>query len=233
LLIVWRLSDVIRRRFPPHDQPATGTPPADAASVGSVRSWTVDAYLDHLGARHPTPASAAVAALSLAQAAALLAMVARFRNAPGVPERVEELRAAALRLAEADAGLVDEVVAAFALPRSTDAERTRRAAAIADALLLAAGPPADLIPIGAELVGLCERMAEVASGALLGDVAAAADATAAALSISRTNVEADIAPRRDHPDVDRLVAVLDPVDDLLQRAAQIRDTIRRRLTRAS
>ena len=108
--------------------------------------------------------------------------------------RAEDVREAALRLAEADAAAVDEVAAAYALPRSTEAERGRRAAAIADALLAAARPPAELITVGAELVGLCERMAEVGSGALLADVAAAADAAAAGLSISRTNVEADIGP---------------------------------------
>src|SRR4051794_9463922 len=156
-------------------------------------------------------------------------MVARFRGAHDVPDRAAELRDTALRLAEADAGLVGEVATAFALPRSTEAERTRRAAAIADALLVAAGPPAELIAVGAELVGLCERMAEVASGALLGDVAAAADATSTGLSISRTNVEADIAPRRGSAEAGQLVGALEPVDDLLRRAGQVREEIRSRL----
>ena len=171
-----------------------------------MRDWTIDTYLGRLAARHPTPAGAAVAALSLAQAAALLAMVARFRAdspAHGVLERAEELRETALGLAEADAGLVEAAAAAYTLPRSTEAERGRRAAAIADALLAAARPPAQLIPVGAELVGLCERMAEVATGALLADVAAAAEAAAAGIGISRTNVEADIAPRRGSAEAER------------------------------
>ena len=175
-----------------------------------MRSWRIDTYLDRLGARHPTPAGAAVAALNLAQGAALLEMVARFRleadRAAGDIARAKDVREAALRLADADAGLVDVVAAAYALPRSSDAERGQRAAAIADALLAAAGPPAELITVGAELVGLCERMAEVGSGALLADVAAAADAAAAGLSISRTNVEADIAPRRGTAEAERLAA---------------------------
>jgi formiminotetrahydrofolate cyclodeaminase len=203
-----------------------------------VRSWSIDTYLGRLAARHPTPAGAAVAALNLAQAAALLAMVARFRADVDHPARdvaqsalgrAEELREAALRVAEADASAVEEVAAAYALPRSTEAERGRRAAAIADALLAAAGPPAELVTVGAELVGLCERMAEVGSGALLGDVAAAADATVAALSISRTNVEADIGPRRGSAEAERLAAELRSVDDLLGRAARVRDEIRGRL----
>jgi formiminotetrahydrofolate cyclodeaminase len=203
-----------------------------------VESWSIDTYLTRLAARHPTPAGAAVAALNLAQAAALLAMVARFRLGPehaasdvaqDVLARAEDVREAALRLAEADAGAVAEVAEAYALPRSSEAERGQRAAAIADALLAAAGPPAELVAVGAELVELCERTAAVASGALLGDVAAAADATAAALSISRTNVEADIGPRRGTVEAERLTAALGSVDDLLRRAAQVRDEIRGRL----
>jgi len=203
-----------------------------------VRDWTIDTYLGRLAARHPTPAGAAVAALNLAQAAALLAMVARFRAespagdvARSVLERAEELRETAMGLAEADAGLVEAAAAAYALPRSTEAERGRRASAIADALLAAARPPAQLIPVGAELVGQCERMAEVATGALLADVAAAAEATAAGIGISRTNVEADIAPRRGSAEAERLAAGLDGVDDLLLRAARVRDVIRRALAR--
>jgi formiminotetrahydrofolate cyclodeaminase len=153
-------------------------------------------------------------------------MVARIRAADGVPERAEELRETALRLVEADGDLVDQVAAAYALPRSTDDERARRAAAIADGLLAAARPPAELIAVGAQLVELCERMAGVASGAIVADVAAAADAAAAGIAISRTNVEADIAPRRGTPEAERLAAAVGSVDDLLRRAAQVRDGIR-------
>jgi methenyltetrahydrofolate cyclohydrolase len=201
-----------------------------------VRSWSIDTYLDRLAARHPTPAGGAVAALNLAQGAALLEMVARFRLEPdqsasdiaqSVLARAEDVREAALRLAEADTEIVGEVAAAYALPRSTEAERAQRAAAIADTLLAAARPPAELMTVGAELVGLCERMAQVGSGALLADVAAAADAAAAGLSISRTNVEADIGPRRGSPEAERLAAGLGPVEDLLRRAAEVRDGIRR------
>jgi formiminotetrahydrofolate cyclodeaminase len=191
-----------------------------------VQDWTVGTYLDRLAARHPTPAGAAVAALNLAQAAALLAMVARFRDVPDALERTDELRACALGLAEADARAVEEVAAAYRLPRSTDAERERRAATIADTLLAAAEPPARAVPLGAELLGLCERLAGVATGALGGDVAAAADAVAAALSISRTNVEADVAGHRGTPEAERLAAAVAPVAELLDRATLLRERIR-------
>ncbi len=198
-----------------------------------MRNWSIDTYLERLAAAHPTPAGSAVAALSLAQAAALLALVARVRPDAAqhdVLGRAEELREAALRLAEADTRAVEAVAAAYALPRSTDGERERRRAAIADALLAAARPPAEAVAIGAELVGMCQVLAGVARGAVLADVAAAADAVAAALGISRTNVEADVGPRRDTAEAQRLAVAIDPVDDLLRRATGLRDEIRARLS---
>ena len=198
-----------------------------------MRSWSIDAYLDRLAARHPTPAGAAVAALNLAQGAALLEMVARFRLEP---DRAANMSRARRTCARRRSGWPTPTPVSSTWsppptrsPRSSDAERGRRAAAIADALLAAAGPPAELVTVGAELVGLCERMAEVGSGALLADVAAAADAAAAGLSISRTNVEADIGPRRGTAEAERLVAAVGSVDGLLLRAAQVRDGIRRTL----
>jgi formiminotetrahydrofolate cyclodeaminase len=198
----------------------------------AVWSWSIDTYLDRLRARHPTPASAAVAALNLAQSARCWRWwpgSASSRIARRVSSRAGGRARGGCALAGADAEAVDEVAAAYSLPRSTEAERGRRAAAIADALLAAAGPPAELVAVGAEPVGLCERMAEVGSGALLADVAAAADTAAAALSISRTNVEADIAPRRGTAEAERLATALESVDDLLCRAAKVRDEIRGRL----
>ncbi len=197
-----------------------------------MQSWTISDYLDRLAAPHPTPAGSAVAALSLAQAAALLAMVAELRlgHDTDTVRRAGELRAQALALAEADGHAVEEVAAAYALPRSTDGERERRRAAIADALLAAARPPAEAVAIGAELVGMCQGLAGVARGAVLADVAAAADAVAAALGISRTNVEADVGPRRDTAEAQRLAVAIDPVDELLRRAAGLRDEIRARLS---
>ena len=77
-----------------------------------MQSWSIDEYLDRLAAHHPTPASSHVAALNLAQGAALLTMVARVRSSRGADDvlaRAGHVREAALRLAEADAAVVDEV----------------------------------------------------------------------------------------------------------------------------
>ena len=60
-------------------------------------------------------------------------------------------------------------------------------------------------------------------------MAAAADVAVAGLSISRTNVEADIGPRRGTAEAERLAAAVGSVDDLLRRAGQLREKSRGRL----
>src|SRR6266700_108224 len=76
-----------------------------------MRDDTIAAFLDQPAARVPAPGGGATAALHAAQAAALLAMVARYSDGPrydaGLMNRIvaeaDELREDALALAEADA----------------------------------------------------------------------------------------------------------------------------------
>src|SRR6266581_4744973 len=111
-----------------------------------MRDDTIADFLDQLAARVPAPGGGATAALHAAQAAALLAMVARYSDGAkydaGLMGRVvaeaDALRAEALALAEADAEAFGGVAAAYRLPRESEG----RAAAIAAALAGAARPPA-------------------------------------------------------------------------------------------
>src|ERR1700759_5379247 len=102
-----------------------------------MRDDTIAAFLDQLAARVPAPGGGATAALHAAQAAALLAMVARYSQGPEM-ERIaaeaDELRGAALALAEADAEAFGAVAAAYGLPRGSDADKQARSAAIAAGL---------------------------------------------------------------------------------------------------
>src|SRR6266536_4692152 len=97
-----------------------------------MRDDTIASFLDQLAARVPAPGGGATAALHAAQAAALLAMVARYsdggRYDAGLMRRIvteaDALREDALALAEADAAAFRAVAEAYRLPRDTEAERT-------------------------------------------------------------------------------------------------------------
>src|ERR671916_2089166 len=125
-----------------------------------MRTDSVETFLDRLAARVPAPGGGATAALHAAQAAALVAMVARYSDAAKFADHAEEistitaiadrLRENALGLAEDDAAAFTAVTEAYALPKGTPDEAAARSEAIAAALLGAAHVPAIVVAVARE-----------------------------------------------------------------------------------
>ena len=165
-----------------------------------MRDDTIAAFLDQLAARVPAPGGGATAALHAAQAAALLAMVARYSDGPrydaGLMNRVvteaDALREDALALAEADAKAFGAVAAAYRLPRATEQETSARSAAISSALAGAARPPADVVRTAFLLVRLAEDLLPAGNRNVITDVAAAAEAARAAAVTARLIIEINL-----------------------------------------
>jgi len=165
-----------------------------------MRDDTIAAFLDQLAARVPAPGGGATAALHAAQAAALLAMVARYSNGPkydaGLMNRVvteaDALREDALALAEADANAFAAVAGAYLLPRATEQETSARSAAISSALAGAARPPADVVRTALLLVSLAEDLLPAGNRNVITDVAAAAEAARAAAVTARLIIEINL-----------------------------------------
>src|SRR5215472_12483435 len=124
--------------------------PADRCNVTGMRDQTIDAFLGDLAARIPAPGGGATAALDAAQAAALVAMVARYSDGPRydaelmrrIVTEADVLRDEALALAEADADSFAKVAPAYRLPREPEQERSARSVSISSALVFAETPPA-------------------------------------------------------------------------------------------
>jgi methenyltetrahydrofolate cyclohydrolase len=165
-----------------------------------MRDDTIAAFLDQLAARVPAPGGGATAALHAAQAAALLAMVARYSDGPrynaGLMNRVvteaDALREDALALAEADAKAFGAVAGAYRLPRATEQETSARSAAISSALAGAARPPADVVRTALELVSLAEDLLPAGNRNVITDVATAAEAARAAAVTARLIIEVNL-----------------------------------------
>lgn len=164
-----------------------------------MSSETIEAFLDRLSERSATPAGGAVAALQAAQAAGLVAMVARFSStAPddevgGIIKRAEVSRRRGLSLAAEDERAFGAVATALTLPRVSSAERAARRQALDAALVSAAEPPAAVVELAWELVGLAESLVPVASPSTLADLAAAVEASRAAAGTSARNVAVNVA----------------------------------------
>ena len=117
-----------------------------------MRDETLSAFLGQLAARAPAPGGGATAALHAAQSAALVAMVARYSNGARydaelmarILTETDMLRDKAVTLAEEDAAAFGAVSAAYRLPKETTEQQEARSAAIAEALIGAARPPAGL-----------------------------------------------------------------------------------------
>ncbi|OLL76119.1 Formiminotetrahydrofolate cyclodeaminase [Pseudonocardia sp. Ae168_Ps1] len=206
-----------------------------------MRSDTLDRFLWDLAARVPAPGGGATAGLHLAQAAALLGMVARYSDGDryardadtilSVRNRADELRVVGIGLAEDDARAFAAVTAAYALPRGTEEEKAARSSAIGWALVEAGRVPARVVREAGQVIDLAERLRPIGNPNVITDVGAAADAARAAASTARLNVEINLAGITDPLARMELAEALDGVDDVLRRAdkvtADVREQIRR------
>ncbi|MEQ3553023.1 cyclodeaminase/cyclohydrolase family protein [Pseudonocardia nematodicida] len=206
-----------------------------------MRSESIDNFLWNLAARVPAPGGGATAALHLAQAAALLGMVARYSDSDryaehaetviAVRNRADELRVVGLGLAELDGCVFGAVAEAYRLPRATAKEAETRSRAIGDALVEAARVPARVIRSAEQVIELAERLCPVGNPNVITDVAAATEAARAAAGTARLNVEINLAGITDPLARIELGETLMGVDDLLVRADKVTATVRERISR--
>ena len=124
---------------------------------------TVTDLIDAFAAPTPTPGGGSAAALTGAVAAALLEMVASMpKTRTGTPEEraaldavlpnLRALRASLTALVDRDSASYDAVVAAYKLPKATDAEKAARKTAVRDAMRGATDVPLETARSAAHLV---------------------------------------------------------------------------------
>lgn len=199
-----------------------------------MRAETIADFLDQLAARLPTPGGGATAALDAAQAAALVAMVARYSQGPDLERIVaqaDELRRDALALADADAEAFGAVATAYALPRGSQEEKQARSAAIAVGLAGAARPPADVIRTALLVTELAEDLLPAANRNVITDVGAAAAAARAAVVTSQLNIEVNLRGIADAEVRAELTATAAMATQIAERADQIVTAVRQELSR--
>ncbi len=206
-----------------------------------MRDDPVETFLEQLAGRVPTPGGGATAALHAAQAAALVAMVGRYSNTPKYAEHADRitdivrtadrLRSDALRLAEADVDAFGAVSGAFKLPKDTSDQAVARTEAIAAALVEAGRVPANVVRVADEILSLAEELEPIGNPNVISDVAAAADATRAAATTARVNVEINLSGITDQDIVAELVTAVTDVDDLALRADKVTAAVRDRIGR--
>jgi len=204
-----------------------------------MRDQTIEAFLGQLAARVPAPGGGATAALHAAQAAALLAMVARYSDGARydaelmgrVVIEADKLREEALMLAEADAAAFGAVADAYRLPKDTGEQQAARSAAIAGAVAGAARPPADVVRVARVLAGLAEELLPAGNRNVITDVAAAAEAARAAAVTARVNIEVNLRGVKDPAVAAELSATAAVTDEITERADRVVAAVREEISR--
>jgi len=155
----------------------------------------MNAFLDALAARTPTPGGGAAAGAAGAVAAAQAEMVVAFsigkkalaQHEPALREahgRLRRARALLLQLAEEDAHAFDAVGDLMKLPEDDARRRRDMPAAAAAAVRI----PQTTIAACVDLLRLLEELAPICNPRLLSDLAVAATLAAAGARASRWNV---------------------------------------------
>jgi methenyltetrahydrofolate cyclohydrolase len=156
----------------------------------------------------PTPGGGSASALASAVGASLLLMVAALpKTRSGAAEERVALDAAAGALSDlqrqladavdADAAAYDRVVAAFKLPKATEAEQAARRSAIQDATAGATQIPLSVMRLSVSALDQAAAVARHGNRSAASDVGVAIALLAAGLRGARLNVEVNLAGLKD------------------------------------
>jgi glutamate formiminotransferase/formiminotetrahydrofolate cyclodeaminase len=171
----------------------------------------------------PTPGGGSAAAIAGALGASLLVMVASMTKHRAVSEEdVERLQGAASRCAELGRrleSLVDEdsaayggVMAAYRLPRGSDAEKAERRGRIQAALVAAIETPLEVMRQSNGAIEAAATVARFGNPSAASDVGVALELLAAAGRGARLNVEINLASLDDQSYVSRVRETISALD---------------------
>jgi formiminotetrahydrofolate cyclodeaminase len=132
---------------------------------------SVEKFLDELASGKPTPGGGSAAAISGAMGAALVSMVCNVTIGKKGYDGVEAEMRAVLAASESvrrrltamvadDIAAFDSIMAAYKLPKASDAEKAQRAAAIQTGLRRATETPLECARACAEVIALARRASE-------------------------------------------------------------------------
>ena len=179
----------------------------------------------------PTPGGGSASALAGAVGASLAAMVAALpKSRTETDEDQRRLRAAGERCAslgerlaalmDADTSAYDEVVAAFKLPRTTDAEKSTRSIRVQEALRGATEVPLDVIRVCVDALEQGVVVAEFGNRNARSDVQIGLELLGVAVRGAGLNVEINLESLMDAPYV---AAVRDEAEKLALAAARAQE----------
>ncbi|MCK6446530.1 MAG: cyclodeaminase/cyclohydrolase family protein [Planctomycetes bacterium] len=207
-------------------------PPETHSPRAQLIDLSLTAFTEKLAARTPTPGGGSQAAFLVASGAALVSMAFRFTSGEkfvaveaAMASRVkelDELRPQALALVDGDSRAYDAVTAAFGLPKSNDAEKSARTAAIQSALKGALEVPFETMRLALQALELAAAGARDINKNLASDCAVGASCVAAALEGAFLNVKINALSIKDAAYVAEKLAAC---DRMRMRSAELSSSV--------
>ena len=195
-----------------------------------------DVFLEELAGGAPTPGGGSAAAYTVAQAAALTAMVARLtigkKKYVEVEARIETLRDQADKLrkelnvdVERDAAAFDQLMQATKMPKEMDEDKDKRSEAIRSATFTAAEVPLEVSRKALEVLKLALEAAESGNLNAISDAGSASALARAGLTGAGYNVRINLTGIPDDPKAKKMIGELinleTQADELIARIKQI------------
>ncbi|MCM1005260.1 MAG: glutamate formimidoyltransferase [Prevotella sp.] len=173
-------------------------------------------FADETASESPAPGGGSISAYMGALAAALGSMVAnlsahkagwddRWEEFSDIAEKGREIQDRLIHLVDEDTEAFNRIMAVFAMPKKSDAEKAARSAALQDATLYATQVPLRTMKAAYETFDVLEAVATKGNPASVSDAGVGALAARAAVLGAHLNVRINAAGLKDHEKADALL----------------------------
>jgi methenyltetrahydrofolate cyclohydrolase len=201
----------------------------------------LEKFLDDLASGAPTPGGGSAAAVMGAMGAALVSMVCNVtigkkgheavaHEMTAVRDESEELRVRLTSLVADDIAAFDGLMAAYRLPKATEEDKSRRAAAIQSSLLAATEAPLECARACAAVVALAKRAGEKGYAGVISDAGVGVLAANTALRSAALNVHINAPSLEDRAYAAAATAELEKLlDDCARESELVFELVRSRV----
>jgi formiminotetrahydrofolate cyclodeaminase len=206
-----------------------------------IAQQPLEAFLDNLASSAPTPGGGSAAAVIGAMGAALVSMVCNVTigkkgheavepDMKSVRDESERLRGRLTSMVAEDVAAFDGLMAAYRLPKTSDEEKLRRAAAIQSTLRAATETPLACAQACAEVIALSRQAGEKGYAGVVSDAGVAVLAANSALRSAALNVYINAPSLKDRGYADAAVAEIEKLlADGARESEAIFELVRARL----
>ena len=199
--------------------------------MNKLTDLTSKDFLTALASSAPAPGGGGGAAMAGALAAALASMVANLTigkdkfaaqecEVKALLQEAEQVRQTLLNLVEDDAAVFNSFMACYKLPKTTDAEKAARTAAIRKAAKQAAEVPLAIARASFKVLQLADRLVIIGNPGVITDGACSALLARAALRCAEYNVRINLGLTKDEAYNEKVTAEL---NKLLKTAEELEE----------